>query len=646
MREDYIAASKLGDDAVKKAVAEGHSPYLPVLDQYLEGRNLAGETHVGLRELPMDFITGNKFESRNNAFANNFMPIFPDGTEFASKWSSLYDSCVIEGVRDAIKVYEYMNHYYVQEGNKRVSVSKYLHSEFILADVTRILPAKSEEKEVKVYYEFLEFNKCTGLFTIIFNEPGDYIRLAEIFGQTLNEEWTADAIDQVKSAFLRFVRAYTRVVKTSNAYTVGPAFLAYISIFSVKELLTRLNEDIVKNIRLAIGELTEKKDIEDIAFLSETPQKQSVLFRDIRNIRLLSYSSSNPLKVAFIYNNNVEASRWVDSHEAGRLYVEEMESDKVRTRCYYADKPDGDVSEAVYHAISDKNEVVFTISSYMMGATMQAALKTPNVRFLNCSVGRVQNSVRSYHGRLYEATFLMGILAASSLKDGDVRRIGYLADFPGKGSVANINAFALGAALIDPECRIDLKWSSVEADAGFREEWKQQGIRVFSDVDFLRVPDSLNRSGVYRIEGDKRIYLGTPFYSWGRYYDQIVRSVLTGTWSAKGLIHDDHPMSYWFGLNTGVVDILLGKDIPYQTRKLLEYFKRGIASGSFSPFSGEIRTGTGILQSPFTEKSTAVSMEMNSLSTENIVSMNWLAENVDGHIPEFGELIRQAQRFL
>ncbi|MCR5816796.1 MAG: hypothetical protein K6F91_07940 [Ruminococcus sp.] len=48
------------------------------------------------------------------------MPAFEETTEFAVKWSSLYDSFMQEGIRDAIIVYEYMNNYYVQEGNKRV----------------------------------------------------------------------------------------------------------------------------------------------------------------------------------------------------------------------------------------------------------------------------------------------------------------------------------------------------------------------------------------------------------------------------------------------------------------------------------------------------------------------------------------------
>ena len=33
MREDYKAAKKLGDDAVKEANKKGISPYLPILDE-------------------------------------------------------------------------------------------------------------------------------------------------------------------------------------------------------------------------------------------------------------------------------------------------------------------------------------------------------------------------------------------------------------------------------------------------------------------------------------------------------------------------------------------------------------------------------------------------------------------------------------
>jgi hypothetical protein len=50
------------------------------------------------------------------------MPLLAEDTEFAVKWQKVYASQLVEGIREPIKVYEYLNSYYVQEGNKRVSI--------------------------------------------------------------------------------------------------------------------------------------------------------------------------------------------------------------------------------------------------------------------------------------------------------------------------------------------------------------------------------------------------------------------------------------------------------------------------------------------------------------------------------------------
>ena len=65
------------------------------------------------------------------------MPILDEETEFAIKWSNLADAQINEGIRDPIKAFEYMNRYYVLEGNKRVSVLKYYNAVSIPAYVTR-----------------------------------------------------------------------------------------------------------------------------------------------------------------------------------------------------------------------------------------------------------------------------------------------------------------------------------------------------------------------------------------------------------------------------------------------------------------------------------------------------------------------------
>ena len=45
------------------------------------------------------------------------MPTLDDDTEFAAKWSRLYDAQIEEGIREPIQVYEYMHAFYVKEGN-------------------------------------------------------------------------------------------------------------------------------------------------------------------------------------------------------------------------------------------------------------------------------------------------------------------------------------------------------------------------------------------------------------------------------------------------------------------------------------------------------------------------------------------------
>lgn len=57
-----------------------------------------------------------------------------------------------------------MGRFYVQEGNKRVSVLKSYGAPAIDAYVTRIIPAYSQDQAIQVYYEFLNSFPMTGLY--------------------------------------------------------------------------------------------------------------------------------------------------------------------------------------------------------------------------------------------------------------------------------------------------------------------------------------------------------------------------------------------------------------------------------------------------------------------------------------------------
>ena len=85
MIEDYRKACKRGRREVSDAVAHGRYPYLPVLDDILDGGRGTGEVSMGVLEVPMELVVGTKTRSRSNMFSCGFLPIADADTEFAIK---------------------------------------------------------------------------------------------------------------------------------------------------------------------------------------------------------------------------------------------------------------------------------------------------------------------------------------------------------------------------------------------------------------------------------------------------------------------------------------------------------------------------------------------------------------------------------
>ena len=635
MREDYKAARKLAEAAVKKANREGVSPYLPVLDSRKGFNNALPQSRVGLMELPLSRIVGNKEAARGNAFANNFMPLLEDGTEFAMKWSDLYDSYRQEGIRDAIKVYEYLNDYYVQEGNKRVSVSHFGGTDFIMADVIRVLPEKNDTTESRVYYEYLDFYNATKIYLIIFTSPGDYWKLATILGQDLQNPWPEDLCKDLKSAYFRFSKNMKVQMKVEDDRAISDAFLVYCAIFPLGTLLESTDDQIGKNILSAKNDLAVAGAMKNVKFLDSAPQQaaKEEKFWDLFTFSK-KYTASSPLRVGFVYDDEPDHSRWVDSHEAGRIYVDEVTEKNVVTKSYLAV---GGVTneEAIQQAVSDKCELIFTTSPYMLMETLHAAVKNKDVKFLNCSIGLRITSVRCYQVRLYEASFLMGILAANQLllEGGDgPRRIGYLSRNKGSRRRLSLNAFAIGVSLVDPECRISLKCLNSESPVDYKAEWKEEGVKIYADTECPVGVRSKGRLGVFRMGETSDTYLGAPICNWGKYYTQIVQSVLMGAWEARAEVEKNQATNYWFGLSSGVIDIRTSK-LPYQTKKLMDFCRYSVIRGEISPFSGEIRAQGGrVIQDWIADRPGARADSLENMTPDKILEMDWLNENIDGEL--------------
>lgn len=631
MGDIYNRAKRTGEREVHRAVAEGRYPYPVALDDILKDEQAGAEFPVGLVEIPVSMIAGTKTAGRQNAFSCGFMPILPGDSEFALKWEHLYDSQLEEGIRDPIKVYEYMQRFYVQEGNKRVSVTKFVDMPLIMANVYRILPRKTDDPAVRVYYEFLDFYSVAPIYEITISEEGGFLRLAELLGQNLQDPWPDDVVETVRSCYSVFGRIYDSMGGKGQKLQTGDAFLLYLTIYSIDSLLNETENVIRKRIERIWGEIQVevRKDISLVENPEEVEEKHTGGLLTVLK-RTPLYTEKNPLRVAFIYDKAPEESSWIYGHELGRIALENAFPGVVETARFDNGSSDEEIERAVEAAAADLDELVITTSPAMMTQTLREAIRYPDMKFMNCSVNLAHSAVRTYYGRLYEAKFVMGALAASVCEN---HKIGYRADYPIYGSIANINAFAIGAALVDPKAKLYLSWAS-RKDEDWRGWFRNEDIYVFSGPELIRPQKASREYGIYIEDHEGNVTnLAVPMWNWGRYYEQIVGTILNGSWDAKAIARKDQALNYWWGMSAGVIDVLMSRKLSYYSKKLVETLKAGMIDGRLNPFDGELHSQTGIVKEADSPR----------LSNEEIIRMDWLNDNVVGAIPVMEELKEKAK---
>lgn len=533
---DYVKASKIGKKDYQSKVLKGQLPTLEVLDDILHSTRDYHEVSLGLVNIPLDQIVGTKTSGRSNSFSSNFMPILDVHTEFASKWIALSKYQEEEGIADPIIAYEYMNKFYVLEGNKRVSVLKYYGAASIMGTVTRIIPKLTDDINVRIYYEFMDFYALSEINYINFTQLGSYQKLQSTVGKEPDEQWSSNDKMDFRSLFLSFKSIYISLGGNKLEHiTDGDAFLAFISLYGYKDLLEKTDSELKELVSSNYSEFelmsTQKVDLR----MTASPKKSFTLSKLL--------PSDKKLKVAFIYEKTPVSSSWTYSHELGRLHVEETFPDDVKT-VYYDNIDGGTIDDTIKKAIDDGCNVIFTTSPTFSNASLKAAIATPKITILNCSLHDPHTSMRTYYSRMYEAKFIMGAIAGA-MSEHD--RIVYIADYPIYGTIANINAFALGAKMTNPRARIHLLWSCLK-DKNVREQIEAIKPDCVSDQD-LSVPEAGTRYyGLYQLFDDGNIWnLAIPIYNWGDFYEQLIQAILDGTWKSD-ITKNSQAINYWWGL--------------------------------------------------------------------------------------------------
>lgn len=628
----YQEARKKGLREYRHSISAGRYPYPPVLDEMVEGINSLPQIPVGLVEIPLEDIAGTKTSGRTNVFSESFYPILKESSEFAYKWAALYASAAEEGIKESIKVYEFMNRFYVEEGNKRVSVSRVLDYSSIWANVTRIMPKRSDEKANRVYYEFCDFYKVCPLYLFHFSEEGCCQKFAELLGQSMEKPWSKDTLNTIKASFAIFQTLYRAKGGDALPITEGDAFLTYLTFYSLDSLLNESRTLLNSRLDKLWNEFLTKDDSIRLVITPEDIRRANTIGSSLMDLwsHPRNYTESSPLKIAFLYARNQENSSWTYGHELGRNDLQNKFEGIVQTSKYPDCRTEDETRSAIDAAVADGNEMIFTTAPTQMRETLRSAIHYPDVKFLNCSINLSSQAVRTYYGRMHEAKFLMGALAASVSSN---HRIGYVADYPIFGTPASVNAFAIGAAMLDPKAQIYLAWSTKKG-GDWQQEFRDRGIYIISGPDLIKPQEASRAYGLYTVDTDGIVTnLAAPVWNWGRYYELIVRTVLDGSWDAKGLVRRDQALNYWWGMEAGVIDVILPEKLPYYSRKMIQTLRNGIVRGDLSPFDGELHSQEGLIKPSDSER----------LTNEDIIHMSWLNDNVTGSLPKAEELNEEAQ---
>ena len=620
MLEDYKNALKSGQRAYRACVARGQSPYLAVLDDILVNVNIVAQEPLGLVEIPAESIVGTKTSGRHTAFAPNFMPLLEPDTEFAGKWSNLCDAHLEEGIHTPIIAYEFLNKFYVQEGNKRVSVLKYFDAVRIAGTVTRLVPERNDSLENRIYYEFLDFYKLSKVNDVHFSRLGGYAKLQTLVCKASGESWTDDDRLSFSAFYTMFRQQFLALGGGGLNLTAGDAMLVYLSVYRYADACESTPSQMKQNLEKLWDEVKVLTEPQAVALSLEPKQGPGEPLLAKLNI----FTKPSELKVVFLHEHNAESSAWVRAHDKGIEALQQAFPDRVFITRKENIEPEVDAEQVLEDVAHDNADVVFTSSARMHTACLKVAAQHPKTRILNCSLNAPHPLVRTYYPRTYEVTYLLGMLAGVMARTD---RVGYVAANPVYGIPAAVNAYAQGLKTVRPDAKVVLRWACLPDPAHPLDFFDRPDVEIFYARD-NREPEGTHRDyGLCRRQPDGTLQpLGLPVWRWDTFYTEIIRSIFDGAWDndAAGA----RAVNYWWGMRSGAEEIDYSKDLPAGTLQLLDLMEKMLHEDDLRIFPEDLYAQGHVLHSP----------EAVVYSPKELMEMDWLDECVEGALPHYDEL--------
>jgi basic membrane protein A and related proteins len=283
--------------------------------------------------------------------------------------------------------------------------------------------------------------------------------------------------------------------------------------------------------------------------------------------------------------------------------------------------------------ISQGAKLIFPTSFGHLTPALNVAKKHPDVVFVH--QGGLEpdpkvDNVGTYFGTVYEPVYMAGIAAAKATTS---KKLGYIVAFPIPQTLANVNAFALGAQSVDPSITTTVvftaNWCAPATQAEAAKTLLSKGIDVLTQHQdctktIIETAEAAGAKSVgYHYDASSlapKGWLTGSEWNWGPMYTDIVKTVLGGGFAASKYNGD-----YRVGLQTGdnpFVQSPFGSSVDDSTKALIDTAKATI-------------TKDGIFKGPLTDQSgKEVVPAGTTLDYAKVEQMDFLVKGVEGSIPK------------
>jgi simple sugar transport system substrate-binding protein/basic membrane protein A len=261
--------------------------------------------------------------------------------------------------------------------------------------------------------------------------------------------------------------------------------------------------------------------------------------------------------------------------------------------------PETDEAARVMEGMITKGaKIIFATSYGHLDAALKVAADHPDVVVVqqgNVISGDVPSNAGTYFGTVYEPVYLAGIAAGKTTK---TNKLGYVYAFPIPQTIANINAFQLGAASVNPDAQTYVVNTSSWCDPGKQADAASslfsQGVDVITQHQDCTstITKAAEEEGVYVVgyHADAsslapKGWVAGSEWDWAELYSDIVKTSLDGDFTGS-----DYNGNYRTGLKDGTnpfVESKLGPAVPDDVEGLIETARTDIA-GEGSPFKGPV----------------------------------------------------------